>query len=108
MKTLAGLTLILATFSTGSWAEPVDFNKRNAHIFCSSHLAVISESADKGSEEYQALRYLSGMHRKEAQAMGATRKHFLDVIRYLEQVRDSDTEKWRSLSARSQEVCIHD
>lgn len=108
MKTLAGLTLILATFSTGSWAEPVDLNKRNAHIFCSSHLAVISESEDKGSEEYEALHYLSGMHRKEAQAMGASQKHFFDVIRYLEQVRDSDKEKWRSLSARSQEVCIHD
>ncbi|SNB57032.1 hypothetical protein SAMN04487880_1920 [Marinobacter sp. es.042] len=108
MKILASLTVILATYSLGGWADQVDFNKRNAHIFCASHLAVISESADQGSQEYQALRYLSGMHRKEAKAMGATRKHFSDVIRYLENVRDSDKTKWQSLSTRSQEVCLND
>lgn len=108
MKKLASLTLILATYSLNGWADQVDFNKRNAHIFCASHLAVMSESADEGSEEYQALRYLSGMHRKEAKAMGATRQHFLDVIRYLEQVRDSEKNKWQSLSTRSQEVCLND
>lgn len=108
MKTLAGLTLILASVSFSSWAEQIDFNKRNAHIFCASHLAVVSESVEKDSDEYQALRYLSGMHRKEAQTMGATRKHFFDVIRYLEEIRDSNKDKWQSLSARSQEVCLND
>ena len=107
MKRVTSLTLILVFYSLSGWAQQVDFNKRNAHIFCASHLAVSSESAEQDSEEYQALRYLSGMHRKEAEAMGATRKHFFDVIRYLEQVRDSDKNKWQSLSVRSQEVCLN-
>jgi len=107
MNKLAILTMILAAYSLSGWAGQVDFDKRNAHIFCASHLAVISESAGQDSDEYKALRYLSTMHRKEAEAMGATRKHFFDVIRYLEEVRDSDKNKWQSLSARSQEVCLN-
>jgi len=106
MKTAIALSVFLAAFSLNGWAQEIDTDKRNAHIFCSSHLALIGESLDEKGDEYQALTYLSGMHRKEAKGLGATEKHFADVAGYLKQVRDNDKQKWNRLSAQSKKICL--
>jgi ABC-type sulfate transport system substrate-binding protein len=106
MKTAVGLSVFLMAFSLNSRAQEIDYDKRNTHIFCSSHLAVISESFDEKGKEYQALAYLSNMHRDEGRKLGATKKHFEDVAGYLKQVRNNSKQKWERLSVQSKKVCL--
>ncbi|PHQ24375.1 hypothetical protein CLH62_15820 [Marinobacter guineae] len=106
MKTAVGLSVFLMAFSLISGAQEIDYKKRNTHIFCSSHLAVISESLDEKGDEYQALAFLSKMHRDEGRKLGATQKHFEDVAGYLKKVRSNNKQKWDRLSSRSKKVCL--
>lgn len=106
MKTAVGLSVFLMALSLNSWAQEIDYDKRNTHIFCASHLAVISESLDEKGDESQALAYLSGMHRDEARKLGATKKHFEDVASYLKTVRSNNKQKWVRLSSRSKKICL--
>lgn len=106
MKTAAGLAAFLALFSVNSWAQEFDYDKRNAHIFCAAHLSVLGDSLDEKGDQYQALAYLSDMHRDKARMLGATPKHFGDVAEYLKEVRNNDKQKWKSLSSQSERVCL--
>jgi hypothetical protein len=106
MKATVGLSLFLMAFSLNGWAQPIDYDKRNKHIFCSSHLAIVSEMIDEQADEFQALAYLSRMHRDEARTLGANEKHFEDVTAYLNEVRSNNPPKWERLTARSKEVCL--
>ena len=98
--------VILALFSVNSWAQESDINKRNTHIFCSSHLAIVGESLDKDGDQRQALATLSRMHREVGRELGATEKHFQDVVGYLKTVRNEDEAKWSILSAQSRDICL--
>lgn len=106
MKTTASLSALLILFSAASWAQEIDYDKRNTHIFCSSHLAVVSESLEEEGNERQALASLSRMHRNAGRTLGATENHFDDVAGYLEKVRRDDQQKWNSLTAQSRKVCL--
>lgn len=106
MKKTVGLSIFLAVFSINSWAQESDYDKRNAHIFCSSHLAIVSESLNEQKDQRQALASLSRMHRNAARTLGATRQHFDDVAGYLKNVRSDDEAKWNILSAQSRKVCL--
>lgn len=106
MKTAVGLAAFLALFSHNSWSQEIDYDQRNMHIFCASHLTVIGEQLDEQSDEYDALKFFSDMHRDAARKLGATPKHFNDVALYLKKVRSSDEQKWNRLSSRSTKVCF--
>lgn len=106
MKTASGFFVFLAMVSLNGWAQEADYDKRNAHIFCASHLTVVSDTFDTEGDKYQALTYLSGMHRKEAKKHGASAKDFADVMGYLKDIRENDPQKWNSLSAQSKRVCL--
>lgn len=106
MKPTIGVTVFLAAFSLNSWAQEVDYDKRNMHIFCASHLAVISDTLDEQNDEYKALTFMSGAHRDEARGMGATEKHFDDVVNYLKKTRNSNKQKWNRLTSQSRNVCF--
>ncbi len=108
MKSSLCLSLCLLAFSPTGLAQTIDYDQRNLHIFCASHLAVVSESLDKEGDEYQALEYLSGMHRTAARRLQAEPQHFVDVVQYLKRVRASDPQKWQSLSDQSKRVCLPD
>ncbi|HKK57444.1 hypothetical protein [Marinobacter sp.] len=106
MKTAASLAALLILFSPASWAQDTDYDKRNTHIFCSSHLALVIDSLDEEGRGYQALASLSRMHRDAGRTLGATKEHFDQVAGYLEKVRNDDQQKWNSLSAQSKRVCL--
>lgn len=108
MKNLFGLLLCLFAVNAAGQAQPIDYDKRNLHIFCSAHLTVISESLDPDSDEYEALAYLANLHRNSARQLKAEPRHFTDVTRYLKQVRSEDPQKWEKLSAQSERVCMPD
>jgi hypothetical protein len=108
MKAALGLTLFLAAFSLNSWSQEIDYDKRNMHIFCASHLTLMSESIDDNGKQRQALAYLSGMHRDEARQLGANQKHFDDVAGYLKKTRNNNKQKWKQLSFQSRQVCLPD
>lgn len=106
MKPIVCFSVFLAVFSVNSWSQEIDYDKRNTHIFCASHLAVMSESLTEGGDQYKALMFMSGVHGDEAKKMGATEKHFADVTGYLNKVRNNNKQKWSRLSSRSKEVCF--
>lgn len=106
MKPIVFVSVLLAVFSVNSWSQEIDYDKRNMHIFCASHLAVISDSLTEGGDQYKALMFMSGVHGDEAKKMGATEKHFTDVTGYLKKVRKNNKQKWSRLSSRSKEVCF--
>lgn len=106
MKTAVCLSALLLTFSLSGQAQEVDYNKRNTHIFCASHLTVVSDLLEEEGQERQALSHLSGIHREEARKMGATQKDFNDVAGYLKKVRTNNGQKWNRLSAQSKNVCF--
>lgn len=106
MNKALGLSVILVLFSLNGWAQDSDYDKRNTHIFCSSHLAVISGSLNEQKDQRQALASLSRMHRSAAKTLGATKQHFDDVAGYLKNVRSDDDAKWNMLSAQSRKVCL--
>ncbi|WP_288352966.1 hypothetical protein [uncultured Marinobacter sp.] len=98
--------LVALSFNSWAWAQEVDYDKRNLHIFCASHLKLLSGTLDDGGDEYKALMFMSGVHRDEATGMGATEKHFTDVDTYLKKVRNTSKPKWSSLTSRSKELCF--
>jgi hypothetical protein len=106
MKTAIRLTVLLSALSLNSWAQDIDFDKRNLHIFCTAHLTLMSESPDVEGEQQDALAFLADRHRDEAGQMGATQKHFDDVSDYLKNTRQGNQQKWNQLSYRSKEVCL--
>lgn len=106
MKKAVGLSVFLVVFSANGWAQESDINKRNTHIFCSSHLALVGESLDEEEDQRQALSTLSRMHREAARELGATKEHFDDVAGYLKTVRSDDEAKWSILSAQSRDICL--
>ena len=106
MKPTLCVFVVLTVFSLNGWAQEVDYDKRNLHIFCASHLKMLSGTLDEGGDEYKALMFMSGVHRDEATGMGATEKHFGDVTTYLKKVRNTSKPKWSSLTSRSKELCF--
>lgn len=104
-KTMIVWTL-LAVFSLNGWAQEVDYDKRNMHIFCASHLALLGDSLTEKGDDYKALVFMSDTHGDEARKMGATDTHFSDVSRYLKTVRNNNKGKWDRLTSRSREVCL--
>lgn len=106
MKAAISLSAFLILFSLAGWAQESEYDKRNTHIFCSSHLAVVSESLDEEGDQRQALASLARMHRDAGRALGATKQHFDDVVGYLKTVRSDDEAKWGILSAQSRKVCL--
>jgi hypothetical protein len=106
MKPTLCVFVVLAVFSLNSWSQKIDYDKRNLHIFCASHLKLLSGTLDDGGDEYKALMFMSGVHRDEATGMGATEKHFTDVDTYLKKVRNTSKPKWSSLTSRSRELCF--
>jgi len=101
------LALLLSIFfSIDSFAEEVNFEERNRRIFCSSHLALISTFLEQGSTEYQGLVFMARVHGDKARELGATRKHFEDVMMYLKDVFNNDKEGWEALSKQSQRLCL--
>ena len=106
MKSTLCVFVVLAVFSLNSWSQEIDYDKRNLHIFCASHLKLLSGTLDDGGDEYKALMFMSGVHRDEATGMGATEKHFTDVDTYLKKVRNTSKPKWSSLTSRSRELCF--
>ena len=106
MKTAVGLTVFLALFSLSSWSQDIDYDKRNMHIFCASHLTVIGDSVDEKDEHYRALVFMADMHRDEARKLGATKKNFDDVEVYLKKVRSNSPQKWNRLTSQSEKVCV--
>lgn len=108
MKRTVCLSIFLAVFSLNAWSQEIDYDKRNMHIFCASHLAIVSDSLAEGGDQSKALVFMSGVHGDEARKLGATEKHFSDVTGYLKEVRNSNQQKWNRLSSRSKEVCLPD
>lgn len=108
MKTAVCLSALLFTFSLSGQAQEVDYDKRNTHIFCSSHLTVVGNALGEESEERRAIDQLSGIHREEARKLGAEKKDFKDVAGYLKKVRINNGQKWDRLSAQSKKVCWPD
>lgn len=106
MKKTLLVSMLLAMVSFNAWAQKVDYDKRNLHIFCASHLALLTDSLTEKGDDYKALVFLSDTHGDEARKMGATETHFSDVTRYLKTVRNSNQGKWSRLSSRSREVCL--
>jgi hypothetical protein len=106
MKPTLCVFVVLTVFSLNGWSQEVDYDKRNLHIFCASHLKMLSGTIDDGGDEYKALMFMSGVHRDEATGMGATEKHFSDVNTYLKKVRNTSKPKWSSLTSRSKELCF--
>ncbi len=106
MKPTLCVFVVLTVFSLNGWAQEVDYDNRNLHIFCASHLKMLSGTIDDGGDEYKALMFMSGVHRDEAIGMGATEKHFSDVNTYLKKVRNTSKPKWSSLTSRSKELCF--
>jgi len=106
MKPTLCVFVVLTVFSLNGWSQEVDYDKRNLHIFCASHLKLLSGTIDDGGDEYKALMFMSGVHRDEAIGMGATEKHFSDVNTYLKKVRNTSKPKWSSLTSRSKELCF--
>jgi hypothetical protein len=106
MKNPVLVSMLLATLSLNAWAQDVDYDKRNLHIFCASHLALLSDSLSEKGEGYKALVFMSDTHGDEARKMGATEAHFSDVSRYLKTVRNNNKGKWSRLTDRSREVCL--
>lgn len=106
MKPTVCVSVFLAVFSLNSWSQEIDYDKRNTHIFCASHLAVISSSLTEGGDRYEALTFMSGVHSDEAKKMGATDKNFSDVRGYLEKVRNNNKGKWDRLTSQSKKVCF--
>lgn len=106
MKKTFLISMLMAAVSFNAWAQEVDYDKRNLHIFCASHLALLSDSLTEKGDDYKALVFLSDTHGEEARKMGATETHFSDVTRYLKTVRNSNQGKWSRLSSRSKEVCL--
>ena len=106
MKPTLCVFVVLTVFSLNSWSQEVDYDKRNLHIFCASHLKMLSGTLGEGGDEYKALMFMSGVHRDEATGMGATEKHFGDVTTYLKKVRNTSKPKWSSLTSRSKELCF--
>lgn len=106
MKRTVCLSVFLVAFSLNGWSQEIDYDKRNTHIFCASHLAVMSDSLTEGGDQYKALMFMSGVHGDEAKKMGATEKHFSDVAGYLRKVRNNNKQKWDRLSSRSKEICF--
>lgn len=106
MKSILFVSICLATFSLNAWSQEVDYNKRNMHIFCASHLAFLSNLLPEQGDEYDALVFMSDTHGDRAREMGATETHFDDVTDYLKQVRNTNKGKWSRLSSRSKEVCF--
>jgi hypothetical protein len=101
------LALILSTsLSIKALAEEVDFEERNRHIFCSSHLGLMSRFLDEGSTEYQGLAFMARVHGDRARELGATRKHFEDVMMYLKDVFNNDKEGWETFSNQSERLCL--
>ncbi len=98
--------LVALSFNSWSLAQEVDYDTRNLHIFCASHLKLLSGTIDDGGDEYKALMFMSGVQRDEATRMGATEKHFTDVDTYLKKVRNTSKPKWSSLTSRSKELCF--
>ena len=108
MKAAFCLSLCLLAFNAAGQGQTIDYDQRNLHIFCASHLAIARESLDRNSDEYQALTYLSGMHQTSARQLLAEPRHFSDVTEYLKKVRDTDPQKWEALSDQSKRVCLPD
>ncbi|NMT65057.1 hypothetical protein [Marinobacter orientalis] len=106
MKKTLLVSMLLTVFSLNGWAQEVDYNKRNLHIFCASHLALLSDLLAEKGNDYKALVFMSDKHGDEARKMGATDEHFSDVTRYLRTVRNNNKGKWSRLTARSREVCL--
>lgn len=106
MKPTLCVFVVLTVFSLNGWAQEVDYDKRNLHIFCASHLKLLSGTIDDCGDEYKALMFMSDVHRDEATGMGATEKHFSDVNTYLKKVRNTSKPKWSSLTSRSKELCF--
>jgi hypothetical protein len=105
MKTIFYVSAFLLAFSLNGQAQEVDYDKRNTHIFCSSHLAVVGAVLEEGSDERRAVDQLSGLHQQEARKLGATDKDFDDVASYLRTLRVNNGQKWDRLSAQSKKVC---
>ncbi|MBW0149016.1 hypothetical protein [Marinobacter arenosus] len=108
MKRAAGLATILVFISLNGWSEEIDYDKRNMHIFCASHLSMISEMLDDNADQQQALAMLSSRHRTEARKLGATQTHFEDVSDYLYKTRNNNEPKWNRLTSQSKRVCLPD
>ncbi|MDL0432590.1 hypothetical protein QPM17_15720 [Marinobacter sp. TBZ242] len=106
MKKALFFSALLAASSLNVWAQEMDYDKRNLHIFCASHLAILSELLPEKGKDYKALVFMSDTHGDEARKMGATEKHFSDVTSYLNKVRNNNKGKWSRLSSRSREVCL--
>ncbi|MFN2361841.1 MAG: hypothetical protein ABR522_12280 [Marinobacter sp.] len=106
MKNPVPVLMLLATLSFSASAQDVDYDKRNMHIFCASHLALLSESLTEKGDDYEALVFMSDAHGDEAKKMGATDKQFSEVNSYLQTVRNSNKGKWSRLTSRSREVCF--
>ncbi|MDK8465157.1 hypothetical protein [Marinobacter sp. SS13-12] len=104
-KTFLVLMLMVAASANAS-AQEVDYDKRNLHIFCASHLALLSDSLTEEGDVYKALVFMSDTHGDEARKMGATETHFSDVTRYLKTVRNNNKGKWDRLTSRSRDVCL--
>ncbi|MCR8915428.1 hypothetical protein FDP08_00560 [Marinobacter panjinensis] len=98
--------MLMVAASANAWAQEVDYDKRNLHIFCASHLALLSDSLTEKGDDYKALVFLSDTHGDEARKMGATETHFSDVTRYLKTVRNNNKGKWDRLTSRSRDVCL--
>ncbi|MCL7945323.1 hypothetical protein [Marinobacter sp. ATCH36] len=106
MKRTLLVSIFLAVVSFNAWAEEVDYDKRNLHIFCASHLALLSDSLTEKGDDYKALMFMSDTHGDEARKMGANDTHFSDVTGYLQKVRNNNKGKWSRLTSRSKEVCL--
>ena len=106
MKKTVLVSTFLVVFSLNGWAQEVDYDKRNMHIFCASHLALLGELLPEKGDDYKALVFLSDTHGDEARKMGATDTHFSDVTRYLRNVRNNNKAKWERLTSRSRAVCL--
>lgn len=106
MKKTLLVSVFLSLFSLNGWAQEVDYDKRNLHIFCASHLAILGDSLTEKGDDYKALVFLSDKHGDEARKMGATDEHFSDVASYLKTVRNNNKGKWDRLTSRSRDVCF--
>ncbi|MEP1214039.1 MAG: hypothetical protein ABJM11_09465 [Marinobacter sp.] len=106
MKKTFLVSMSLAVLSLNAWAQDIDYDKRNLHIFCASHLALLSGSLTEKDDGYKALVFMSDTHGDEARKLGATDEHFAEVSRYLKTVRNNSKGKWDRLTSRSRDVCL--
>lgn len=105
MKNLS-VAIVLVAFSLSAAAQEGGYDKRNLHIFCASHLALLSDSLSGKGDDYKALKFMSDTHEEQAKKLGATEKQLSDVDGYLKTVRNSNKGKWSRLTSRSREVCF--